>query len=40
MNPLSGHRRDVQDVGHVVTEHLQPLQTPYGTTDRVVDSAL
>jgi transposase len=40
MNALSGHSSDVQDFGHVVTEHIKPLQTTYGTTYRVADSAL
>ena len=40
MKPLSGHSSDVQDFGQVVAEHIKPLQTTYGTTDLVADSAL
>jgi transposase len=32
MKPLSGNSSDVQDFGQVVTEHITPLQTTYGTT--------
>ena len=40
MKPLSGQSSDVQDFGKVVTEHITPLQTTYGTTALVADSAL
>jgi len=40
MTPLRGKSSDGQDFGQVVTEHLAPLQTTYGTTDLVADSAL
>jgi transposase len=40
MKPLSGNSSDVQDFGQVVTEHVEPLQTTYGTTYLVADSAL
>ena len=40
MKPLSGNSSDVQDFGQVVTEHIKQLQTTYGTTSLVADSAL
>jgi transposase len=40
MKPLSGHTSDARDFGHLVTEHIAPLQPPYGTTYLVADSAL
>jgi transposase len=40
MKPLSGHRRDGQNFGQIVTEHITPLQTTYGTTYLVADRAL
>ena len=40
MKPLRGNRSDVQDLGHVVAEPITQLQTTYGTTDLVADSAL
>ena len=40
MKPLSGNSSDAQDFGQVVTEHIQQLQTTYGTTYLVADSAL
>jgi transposase len=40
MKPLSGNSSDVQDFGQVVTEPIQQLQTTYGTTYLVADSAL
>jgi transposase len=40
MKPLSGHSSAGQDFGQVVTEHIEQLQTTYGTTYLVADSAL
>ena len=40
MKPLSGNTSDVRDFGQVVTEHMRQLQTTYGTTYLVADSAL
>jgi transposase len=40
MNPLSGNSSDVQDFGQVVAKHIKQLQTTYGTTYLVADSAL
>jgi transposase len=40
MKPLSGNSSDVQEFGHVVREHIAKLQTTYGTTYLVADSAL
>lgn len=40
MKPLSGHSHDGQAFGQLVSEHIQPLQTTYGTTSLVADSAL
>jgi transposase len=40
MKPLSGNTSDARDFGQVVTEHIRQLQTTYGTTYLVADSAL
>jgi transposase len=40
MKPLSGNSSDVQEFGHVVREHIAKVQTTYGTTYLVADSAL
>ena len=40
MKPLSGNRSDGKEFGHVVREHIAQLQTTYGTTYLVADSAL
>jgi transposase len=40
MKPLSGNTSDRRDFGQVVTEHVRQLQTTYGTTYLVADSAL
>ena len=40
MKPLSGNSSDVQNFGQIVTEHIKQLQTTYGTTYLVADSAL
>jgi transposase len=40
MKPLSGNSRDAHDFGEVVCAHVQQLQTTYGTTSLVADSAL
>jgi len=40
MHPLSGHSSDGQTLGQIVTEHIKQLQTTYGTTALVADSAL
>jgi transposase len=40
MKPLSGNTSDARDFGQVVTEHTRQLQTTYGTTYLVADSAL
>jgi transposase len=40
MKPLSGHTSETRDCGPVVTEHVRQLQTTYGTTCLVADSAL
>jgi transposase len=40
MKPLSGNTSDASDFGHVITEHIAQLHTPYGTTYLVADSAL
>jgi len=40
MKPLSGHRSDPQGFGETVRLHVQPLQTTYGLTYLVADSAL
>jgi transposase len=39
MKPLSGNSNDVQNFGQIVTEHIKQLQTTYGTTYFVADSA-
>jgi transposase len=38
--PLSGNPSDAIDVRQVVTAHIAPLQTTYGTADLVAESAL
>jgi transposase len=40
MQPRSGNSSDGQEFGLVVKEHLAHLQTTYGTTYLVADSAL
>lgn len=40
MKPLSGNSSDVKEFGQVVSEHIAQLQTTYGTTYLVADSAL
>ena len=40
MQPLSGHSRDTQAFGEIVTEPIQQLHMTYGTTYLVADSAL
>jgi transposase len=40
MQPLSGNTSDAIDFRHVVTEHISPLHTTYGTAYLVADSAL
>jgi transposase len=40
MKPLSGNSSDAQEFGQVVREHIARLQTTYGTTYLVADSAL
>jgi transposase len=40
MKPLSGNSSDAHDFGDVVGAHVQQLQTTYGTTYLVADSAL
>jgi transposase len=40
MKPLSGNSSDVKDFGAVVNAHIAQLQTTYGTTYLVADSAL
>jgi transposase len=40
MKPLSGNSRDVQDFGEAVRTHVPQLQTTYGLTSLVADSAL
>jgi transposase len=40
MKPLSGNSRDGKEFGHIVHEHIAQLQTTYGTTYLVADSAL
>jgi transposase len=40
MQPLSGNSSDTQDFGEVVRLHVQQLQTTYGLTYLVADSAL
>jgi transposase len=38
--PRSGNSSDVNEFGHVIKESIAPLQTTYGTTYLVADSAL
>src|SRR5215813_13080553 len=40
MKPLSGNSSDGKEFGHIVREHIAQLQTTYGTTYLVADSAL
>jgi transposase len=40
MKPLSGNSSDAQNFGQTVSEHIAQLQTTYGTTYLVADSAL
>jgi transposase len=40
MQPLSGNSSDGKAFGHIVREHIARLQTTYGTTYLVADSAL
>ena len=40
MKPLSGNTSDGKELGHIVREHIAQLQTTYGTTYLVADSAL
>jgi transposase len=40
MRPLSGNRSDAQDFGDIIRAHIEQLQTTYGTTYLVADSAL
>jgi transposase len=40
MKPLSGHSSDAQDFGEAVRAHVHQLQTTYGMTYLVADSAL
>jgi transposase len=40
MQPLSGNSNDARTFGHVIKEHLTQLQTTYGLTYLVADSAL
>jgi transposase len=40
MQPLSGHSSDVKEFGRVVHEYIAQLQTTYGTSYLVADSAL
>jgi transposase len=40
MQPRSGNSSDGQDFGQLVTKHIKQLQTTYGTTSLVADSAL
>ena len=40
MKPLSGNRSDAQDFGQIVSTHISQLQTTYGMTCLVADSAL
>lgn len=40
MKPLSGNSSDAQEFGQVIREHIEQLQTTYGTTYLVADSAL
>jgi transposase len=40
MKPLSGNSSDAQDFGQIVSKHISQLQTTYGVTCLVADSAL
>jgi transposase len=40
MQPLSGNSSDVKEFGHVIKEYIAQLQTTYGSTYLVADSAL
>jgi transposase len=40
MKPLSGNSSDVHDFGQIITDHMAQLQTTYGPTCLVADSAL
>jgi transposase len=40
MKPLSGNSREVKEFGPVVSAHIAPWHTTYGTTSLVADSAL
>jgi transposase len=40
MQPLSGNQSDGKEFGHIVKEYVTQLQTTYGTTYLVADSAL
>jgi transposase len=40
MKPRSGHSRDGKEFGHLVHEHIAQLQTAYGATYLVAESAL
>jgi transposase len=40
MKPLSGNSSDGKEFGHIVREHIAQLQTTYGATYLVADSAL
>jgi transposase len=40
MKPLSGNSSDAKDFGQTVSDHIEQLQTTYGTTYLVADSAL
>lgn len=40
MKPLSGNSSDAQEFGQVIRAHIEQLQTTYGTTYLVADSAL
>jgi transposase len=40
MKPRSGHSSDATDFGQTVSKPIKPLQTTYGTTSLVADSAL
>jgi len=40
MKPLSGNSSDGPEFGHIIREHVAQLQTTYGTTYLVADSAL
>ena len=40
MKPRNGNRSDAHDFGQIITDHMAQLQTTYGTTFLVADSAL